>query len=178
MIFKMLKFLKNNFFELLFLMISALFFSSNNWSQNDSVTYTYLHLTVIVIELIYCLFTIHYLLFFISKYNIRKRKIDIHFKNLEVFREQQTLLHLTNIKVIGYLFIIYSVKILLISLKVDTTIFYLIYSIVCYIGQKSTEVYIIILIRQLYEMVSRTFSGFYSTSSSQSSKLKYYSNFY
>lgn len=164
--FKPYEITKKNLFEILFVIATSLFimFPSNGKLQKSSITYTHIHLAVLAISSIQTFFTIHYLPIFKKKCNQKLRKMNIHFRRLGFFKEKINQHFLKTITNPEYFYFIYIIKLLIVALDTHTTIFYRLYTFICYTSQGLTEVCIIILIRKLQEIVLKNLNGFHSLS--------------
>lgn len=152
--------------QFLFLIITIfvlIILTSRDKLQKQSLTYTFAQFLILVIRSIQTLSIIKYLGVFTRQYNQTLRKLFNLYRKFRTFRRKINSHTLATIKDLGYFLTIYFIKMLLIILS-EKSILYRICNVFYYTGQKFTELYIIIYLKDLQQMIFRNIHGFGETS--------------
>lgn len=155
--------IRNNICDLLFILITILFMLSapNQEILKDSVTYTYIHLAVLGISCILTLGTIHFIFSFLKDFKYIFQKMDNPLKKRRYFIWSGKTHKSTTLLLVSLYVFIYCTKILRICLSPNIRLFYRIYIVICYVGQKFTELSFVVLLTGLQEIFAKNLSSFY-----------------
>lgn len=151
--------LKNFILETLFLFITVIMmvFLPNENIQNYSLTYTRIQLAVLMIRSVQTILIINYTK--TRNEMNQKRKIMSFRKLKKILRNKNHQISPLVIK-LGCFFCTYCVNLVLITFNPNIDIIKRLYSFVCYTGQKFAELYIIISMDHIQEMISQNSLGF------------------
>lgn len=128
------------------------FFSEKNIPLKNSVTYSCITLVILGIRTVETISTLKYLSCNLKAYNQTLQRI-LHWQNMNIFITKRTFLNPETIKIVGIFFIIYSFNVIFMISNNNSTTFYRVLTTIIYTGQKLSELYIIILMNQLQQMI-------------------------